>query len=74
MLFALDDIAERALPRQAVVGDGGGQAVPIMVSQAGQVALDNAGARRRGLPGKSQYGNAADSKKAKDQATRTKQD
>src|SRR6202008_2670413 len=39
--LALDEVAERALAGQALVGNGVGQSVPVVGGQALQVALDH---------------------------------
>jgi hypothetical protein len=41
MLLALNDVAERTLSNQAGVGDGGGQAIPIVGGEKLQVLLDH---------------------------------
>jgi hypothetical protein len=46
MRLALDNVAERALAKQAFLGDGVGQSVPVVSGQAFQVALDHGGFRR----------------------------
>lgn len=44
--LALDDVAERTLPGQAVLGEGAGQSVPVVIGQALQVTLDRLTFRR----------------------------
>lgn len=46
VLLALDDVAERALTDQTLIGNRCGQAVPIVCGQALQVALNDAGTNR----------------------------